>query len=92
MVRVKVCGLMTERDVISCAEAGIHTLGFVADYPEPVPWNLTRDEARRSLQVPPYMHMCGTGGTPDDVIKTALSVRPSVVQLHQETSMTYPAS
>ena len=60
MVRVKVCGLMNERDVISCAEAGIHTLGFVADYPEPVPWNLTRDEARRLIaRVPPYMHMCG---------------------------------
>ena len=33
MVRVKVCGLMTERDTGICVDAGVHAVGFVIDYP-----------------------------------------------------------
>jgi len=89
VVRVKVCGLMTERDIKVCVAAGVHTLGFVADYPEPVPWNISRSEAARLVSmVPPYVCTCVvTGGTPDDVIGTALGIRPDMLQLHHRESL-----
>ena len=84
MVRVKICGLMNERDISVCEDAGVHTMGFVVDYPEPVPWNLTQNEAYQLIsKVPPYVCTCVvTGGSPDKVIETALNTRPSLVQLH----------
>lgn len=89
MVRVKICGLMTERDLEVCVDAGVHVLGFVADYPEPVPWNLTRDEASRLVsRVPPFACTCVvTGGSPDDVAGTALGIRPHVLQLHHRETL-----
>ena len=32
MIRVKICGLTNEEDLILCADAGAHALGFVVDY------------------------------------------------------------
>lgn len=89
MVRVKVCGLMTERDTGICVDAGVHAVGFVIDYPEPVPWNLSRDEAAMLIsKVPPYVCTCVvTGGAPDDVIETALAIRPDLLQLHHRESL-----
>jgi len=89
MVRVKVCGLMTERDLEICVDAGVHTLGFVADYPEPVPWNLGRMEAARLVsKVPPYVCTCVvTGGNPDYAAETALRIRPHVLQLHYRETL-----
>jgi phosphoribosylanthranilate isomerase len=89
MVRVKICGLMTEKDTEACIDAGVHTLGFVANYPEPVPWNLSRSEAAHLVgKVPPYVCTCVvTGGIPDDVTETALSIRPDMLQLHYRESL-----
>ncbi|HOQ06227.1 MAG TPA: phosphoribosylanthranilate isomerase [Clostridiales bacterium] len=89
MIRVKVCGLMTERDLETCIDAGVHALGFVADHPEPVPWNLTRSEAAHLIsKVPPFACSCVvTGGNPDDVAETAMSIRPHVLQLHHRETL-----
>jgi shikimate dehydrogenase len=46
MTRVKICGIMNEKDIEICAGAGVLVLGFVVDYPVPVPWNLTPERAR----------------------------------------------
>ena len=66
-VMVKICGLMREEDVVFCQEAGVDILGFVTEYPLPVPWNLTRQEtaallARVSL---PHKSCIVTGGSPE---------------------------
>ena len=45
MVRVKLCGLMSPEDVKIAEAAGADALGFVTEYPVPVPWNLDREHA-----------------------------------------------
>lgn len=88
MTRIKICGLMNEHDISLCVQAGVHMLGFVVDYPTPVPWNLTKDMAKELIrQVPPFVSTCiVTGGEAEAVVETALETTPNVVQLHyQET-------
>src|SRR5690606_36226737 len=59
---------------------------FVVDYPIPVTWNLTTDEARKLVQsTPPFVNTCVvTGGTVEKVLDVAEKVRPNFVQLHYE--------
>ncbi|MBB6444952.1 phosphoribosylanthranilate isomerase [Bacillus benzoevorans] len=89
MTRVKICGLMNQRDASLCVQAGVHMLGFVVDYPTPVPWNLTRDAAKELIgQVPPFVSTCiVTGGNAEHVIETALETTPNVVQLHYKETL-----
>ena len=37
---VKICGLMRVVDVRLCIGHGADMVGFVADYPQPNPWNI----------------------------------------------------
>lgn len=88
MTRVKICGLMNREDVDLCVQAGVHTVGFVVDFPETVPWNLTIAEARELIaKVPPFVNSCVvTGGTVEEVLAIAKAIHPNIVQLHyQET-------
>ncbi|MDD2402203.1 MAG: phosphoribosylanthranilate isomerase, partial [Clostridia bacterium] len=63
MTRVKICGLMKRKDVNSCVQAGVHMVGFVVNYPVPVPWNLTMVEAKKLIyQVPPFVSTCVVTG------------------------------
>jgi phosphoribosylanthranilate isomerase len=83
---VKICGLKTKEDAALCLRLGADCLGFVTEYPAPVPWNLSRAEAAVLLaEVKPSApgRTCVvTGGAPDKVIALALSLRPAFVQLH----------
>lgn len=88
MIRVKMCGLMNKEDVDLCVQAGVHTVGFVVDYPVAVPWNLSATRAKRLIeQVPPYVSSCVvTGGAVEKILSIAKATRPNIVQLHyQET-------
>jgi phosphoribosylanthranilate isomerase len=38
---------MSESDIRLCVDAGADSLGFVTEYPIPVPWNIDRSQARR---------------------------------------------
>ncbi len=89
MTRIKICGLMNAYDVSLCVQAGAHMLGFVVDYPTPVPWNLTKDTAKELIQqVPPFISTCVvTGGAAEQVIETALETTPNVVQLHYKETL-----
>lgn len=89
MTRVKICGLMNEHDIRLCEEAGVDMLGFVVDYPVPVPWNLTVNEARPLIQaVSPFVSTAiVTGGSVEKVIDLARKTRPNVVQLHYEENL-----
>lgn len=79
---------MNGHDVHLCERAGVDTVGFVVDYPVPVPWNLTINEAKDLIQnVSPFVSTCiVTGGPVEKVVNIANKARPNIVQLHyQET-------
>lgn len=87
-IKVKICGLKRENDVQKCMNLGVDILGFVTEYPMPVPWNLSRTQALPLLSMVQFPHRSCivTGGAPDKVIGLAANLRPSMVQLHyQET-------
>ena len=88
---LKICGLMDPEGVRLCLEQHVDVLGFVTEYPVPVPWNLREDEAanllssardlRGRLSSPAGLCIV-TGGAPDKVIRLARDLRPDLVQLH----------
>ena len=88
-VKIKICGLMREEDVVFCQEAGVDILGFVTEYPLPVPWNLTRQEAgdlmaRVSL---PHKSCIVTGGSPGKILDLARELKPDLIQLHYRETL-----
>lgn len=84
MTRVKICGLMSAEDVGLAADAGADSLGFVTEYPVPVPWNLTREQAAELIrEAPPFVTTTAVvGGDVEDMLAIALRVRPHFLQLH----------
>ena len=89
MTRVKMCGLMNRKDVDLCVQAGVHMVGFVVDYPIPVPWNLTTTEAKKLIQqVPPFVSTCVvTGGSVEKILALVKETCPNVVQLHYKETL-----
>lgn len=88
-ITVKICGLRRPSDVQQCQQLGVDILGFVTEYPLPVPWNLSRQEALPLLQLvrPPCRSCLVTGGPPEKVIELASSLRPSMVQIHYKETL-----
>ena len=84
MVRVKICGTTNEEDVDICVRFGVHALGFVVEYPIPVPWNLRVEEAGSLMErVPPFVsRVCVVGDDYDRVMEIATTLRPDTIQLH----------
>jgi len=89
MVRVKLCGLMSPEDVKMAETAGADALGFVTEYPVPVPWNLDRERAASlAATVSPFITTVAVvGGDPQEMIRIARKVRPRVLQLHGDESL-----
>ncbi len=89
MTRAKICGLMNQDDVALCVKAGAHTVGFVVDFPVPIPWNLTKAEAEALIsKVPPFVSSCVvTGGPVEQVLAVAKATRPNIVQLHHQETL-----
>lgn len=89
MVRVKICGNTDADQVAWGVAAGADCLGFVVEYPVPVPWNLSRAEARALLaRVPPMTtRALVSGGTPGHVIGLARDLLPHLVQLHTDNTL-----
>jgi phosphoribosylanthranilate isomerase len=88
MTRAKICGIHTRDGLEASVRAGADAVGFVVEYPDPVPWNIDREEARRLMeQVPPFVsRVLVTTGRPETIVELARDVRPDVVQLHGEES------
>ena len=86
MTRVKICGTTSEVDLELCVEAGADALGFVVEYPQPVPWNLTRGEARAlAARVPPLVaRVAVVGGDAESILEIVAEVEPTAVQLHAD--------
>jgi phosphoribosylanthranilate isomerase len=89
MTRVKVCGLMSEADVAMAVSAGADSLGFVTEYPVPVPWNLHRAQSAGLVALaPPFVTTTAVvGGRVDDIIDIARTVRPHFLQLHGDETL-----
>ncbi|MFW6436069.1 MAG: phosphoribosylanthranilate isomerase [Halococcoides sp.] len=84
MTRVKICGTCSEAALETSVEAGADALGFVVEYPDPVPWNLDREKARQLIdRVPPFVSTTlVTTGTVENVTTLVTECRPDAVQLH----------
>lgn len=80
---------MDPADVDLCVRAGVHAVGFVVDYPVPVPWNLTPSKARDLInKVPPFVNsVVVTGGPPEKIVELANTIRPDIVQLHYKETL-----
>jgi len=67
-----------------CVRHGVDILGFVVDYPRPVPWNVSVESAKELMQAVsvPVQTCIVTGGTPEKVLKLALQTQPNYIQLH----------
>ena len=89
MTRAKICGLMSRADIRLCADAGADSLGFVTEYPVPVPWNIPRAQARELVAaVPPFITTTAVvGGPVEDVLAIARTVWPHFLQLHADESL-----
>jgi phosphoribosylanthranilate isomerase len=80
---------MSPEDVKMAQAAGADALGFVTEYPVPVPWNLDRERAASlAAEVPPFVTTVAVvGGAPEEMISIARKVRPKVLQLHGDESL-----
>lgn len=89
MVRVKICGNTSPEQAEWCAAAGADCVGFVVEYPAPVPWNLSRQRASELLSLVPPMvaRAVVTGGAPNAVLALARFLMPHLVQLHTDNSL-----
>ena len=90
-MKIKICGLMRERDVHFCGELGVDVLGFVVEYPRDVPWNLTRKQAKEFIAAAGRPTCLVTGGTPESVVALAGELRPDMVQLHYKETIAQTA-
>lgn len=89
VIQVKICGVMNSEDIDICVHAGVHMLGFVTEYPTPVPWNLTAAKAGELIRsVPPFVSTCVvTGGSVERVLNIVHETCPDVVQLHYNETL-----
>jgi phosphoribosylanthranilate isomerase len=89
--KVKICGLRREEDVRMCIDYGTDILGFVTEYPSPVPWNLDAQQAAE-LIVAARTYSKGietcvvTGGSVEKILELARLTQPDYIQLHGKES------
>jgi phosphoribosylanthranilate isomerase len=93
VTRVKLCGVTSEADVGLCVAAGADALGFVVEYPLPVPWTLDRRRVAELMRsVPPFVtRVAVVGGNAATVLAIAEATEADAVQLHldeDETTVT----
>jgi phosphoribosylanthranilate isomerase len=81
---IKICGLMRAQDVQMCVRHGADMVGFVVEYPRPVPWNLSAAEAGALIATvgQPTRTCVVTSGPPEHVLRIAAQTRPNTSQLH----------
>jgi len=81
---IKICGITRAKDVVICSKYGADILGFVVEYPKPVPWNLNIEQAKALIAgVPAGVKTCVvTGGSAEKIIRLAREIKPDFIQLH----------
>jgi phosphoribosylanthranilate isomerase len=80
---------MSETDIRLCVDAGADSLGFVTEYPIPVPWNIDRESARKlAASAPPFVTTTAVvGGSVRTILEIAERVRPHFLQLHGDETL-----
>jgi phosphoribosylanthranilate isomerase len=75
---------MRAEDVRMCVRHGADVVGFVVEYPRPVPWNLSAAKAKELMAIVhrPVETCAVTGGPPDHVLRIAMETKPDYIQLH----------
>jgi phosphoribosylanthranilate isomerase len=75
---------MREQDVQMCVRHGADIVGFVVEYPRPVPWNLSAAKAKELIATvrKPTETCVVTGGSPEHVLRIAMETKPDYIQLH----------
>ena len=75
---------MRTQDVQMCVQHGADMVGFVVEYPRPVPWNLSAAQAKALMATAPGpLKTCVvTSGTLTHVLNVAAKTKPDMVQLH----------
>jgi len=87
MVRVKICGIMREKDATAALESGADALGFVVASPSS-PRNLPLDKARTLMRTVPVFSTTvavTTAQDPKTVFKICSRLKPDALQLHAYT-------
>ncbi|MGI6649097.1 MAG: phosphoribosylanthranilate isomerase [Bacillota bacterium] len=85
MTRIMVCGSRQEADIELLAMAGVDAIGLITEVSQPLPCNLSREQARQlSALVPPLMSsvLILTEERIEEICRLVDYVRPSAVQLH----------
>lgn len=85
-MRVKICGITDPDDARFCVEEGADALGFVVEYPQDNPWNLTRGRAVTLMRgVPPSVtRVAVVGGDAAWILGVAEATEPDELQLHRD--------
>jgi len=80
---------MSGEDVTMAEAAGADALGFVTEYPVPVPWNLDRERAASlAASASPFVTTVAVvGGAPEEMVRIARKVCPRVLQLHGDETL-----
>ena len=86
-MRVKICGIRDEQELKICAKYA-DIVGFVTEYPMEVPWNISREEAKRLIsKTPPFIYtVVVTSGRVEEVVEIVEYTKPNAVQLHGNES------
>lgn len=86
MTLVKLCGMTGAEEVAHAVTAGADRLGFVVEYPQANPWNLSRGQARM-LMAPVPTHVARVvvvGGDADTILGIVADLVPDMVQIHDD--------
>jgi len=83
---VKICGMTRPEDVAAAVAAGADRLGFVVEYPQDNPWNLTRERARDVMDAVPQrvLRVAVVGGGADAILEIVGNLAPDMVQIHDD--------
>jgi len=80
---------MRAQDVQMCARHGADIVGFVVEYPRPVPWNLSVAKAKELMAAVrrPTETCAVTSGSADHVLRIAAETKPDYIQLHGDETL-----
>jgi phosphoribosylanthranilate isomerase len=91
-VRVKICGITCEKDLMAVVNAGADAVGFVVDVPSS-PRNLTLEKAGSLIRkVPIFVEIVAVTipGNIDSLIRICEELRPNAIQVHGNNVLDFP--
>lgn len=85
-ISLKICGLMNAEDVHTCVRLGVERIGIVVEYPIPVPWSISTEQAAALRREIPegFQAVMVTGGTEEEFLERLNAIKPSMVQIHYQ--------